>query len=63
MFEAEKKEIDFALDSLAMKAFDAGWNSVLDIINEAITEKHMTQDKIAVEVIVWLRNRIAGEDA
>jgi hypothetical protein len=63
MFEKEKREIDFALDTLAMKAYDAGWNSVLDLINEAITEKHMAQDKIAVEVIVWLRNKIAGEDA
>ena len=33
MFEKEKKEIDFALDTLAMKAFDSGWNAVIDSIN------------------------------
>lgn len=60
MLEKEKREIDFALDTIMMKSYDNGWNAVLDIINAAITEKHMAQDKIAVDVLVWLRERIAG---
>ncbi len=36
MFEPEKKEIDFALDTLAMKAYDAGYNAVVDSLHAYI---------------------------
>lgn len=62
MLETEKREIDFALDTIMMKSYDEGWNAVLDIVNAAITEKHMAQDRIAVEVLVWLRHKIAGTE-
>jgi hypothetical protein len=42
MFEKDKKEIDFALDTLAMKAYDAGYNAVVDSLHTYIEvcEKH-----------------------
>lgn len=58
--EQVKVKIDANLDELQMLSYDNGWNAVLDIINGAITEKHLAQDKIAVDVLVWLRERIAG---
>jgi hypothetical protein len=60
MFEQEKQQVDFALDVLAMKAYDAGWNSALDVLNEAINHKHLAGDRIAVEVLVWARDRLAN---
>jgi N-acetylglucosamine kinase-like BadF-type ATPase len=54
-----KTRIESSLDELQMLSYDNGWNAVLDELNRCITEKHLANDRIAVEVLVWARGRIA----
>lgn len=60
IFERERERIDRKIDELVEQAFDEGWNSVLGILNNVIVEKQRINDKIAVEVLVYARDRIAG---
>ena len=62
LFEKQRERLDAKIDELVEHAFDEGWNSVLTILNNVITEKHNAGDRIAVEVLVYARARIAGED-
>lgn len=62
LFERERQAIDKKVDEAMMAAYDAGWNSVIDILNIIINEKHQAGDKIAVEVLAYARGRIAGVD-
>jgi N-acetylglucosamine kinase-like BadF-type ATPase len=61
IFERERERLDRQIDELVEQGFDAGWNSALDILNHVINEKHQAGDRIAVEVLVYARSRIAGE--
>lgn len=61
LFEQQRERLDAQLDQLVEHAFDEGWNSVLTILNNVIDEKHRAGDRIAVEVLVYARARIAGE--
>lgn len=54
-----KARLEVSLDELQSLSYDAGWNAVLDELNSAITEKHQAGDRIAVEVLVWFRGRVA----
>lgn len=54
-----RHRVEHCLDELEMSAYDAGWNAVLDELNRCITEKHLENDRIAVEVLAWARGRIA----
>lgn len=60
LFERERERIERSIDDLTEQAFDEGWNSVLDVLNNVIAEKQMQNDMIAVEVLVYARDRIAG---
>lgn len=60
LFERERERIERSIDELTEQAFDEGWNSVLDVLNNVIAEKQMQNDMIAVEVLVYARDRIAG---
>lgn len=60
LFERERERIERNIDELVEQAFDEGWNSVLGILNNVIVEKQLINDKIAVEVLVYARDRIAG---
>jgi N-acetylglucosamine kinase-like BadF-type ATPase len=62
LFEKQRERLDAQLDDLVATAFDEGWNSALGILNNVIVEKHNAGDRIAVEVLVYARSRIAGED-
>jgi N-acetylglucosamine kinase-like BadF-type ATPase len=61
LFEEQRERLDAKFDELVEHAFDEGWNSVLTILNNVIDEKHRAGDRIAVEVLVYARGRIAGE--
>lgn len=60
LFERERERIERSIDELVEQAFDEGWNSVLEILNNVIAEKQMQNDMIAVKVLVYARDRIAG---
>ena len=60
LFERERERIERNIDELVEQAFDEGWNSVLGVLNNVIAEKQMQNDIIAVEVLVYARDRIAG---
>ncbi len=60
LFERERERIERSIDELTEQAFDEGWNSVLGVLNNVIAEKQMQNDMIAVEVLVYARDRIAG---
>lgn len=54
-----KAQLEVSLDELQSLYYDAGWNAVLDELNNAITEKQWVNDQRAVEVLTEFRSRVA----
>ncbi len=62
MFEVQRKNIDQRIDDLVFSAYDAGWNSAVDMLNEVIEHKRREGDDIAVAVLEFARARLAECD-
>ena len=66
MSEAGKKmreSVEHSLDALTMIAWNDGYESALNAIDELSNELHNKDDKLAAEVLRWLAKELRGENA
>lgn len=66
MSEAAKKmreSVEHSLDALTMIAWNDGYESALNAIDELSNDLHNTNDTTAAEILRWAAKELRGENA
>jgi hypothetical protein len=60
--KALRHSTEHALDMLEMAAFNEGFESAINAIDELSNELHNTGDNMAAEILVWAAKELRGEN-